>query len=118
MGKSAPSWMLGIYYIDLRGDPFWKKITELLSLLRGAGGSQPLGQITFNAPVILEDFEFVNREIELETLDPEKLRNSYWQCALISAPIGYGKSHLLKRLIKKIQDDPQLSNVGTGVISI
>lgn len=52
-----------------------------------------------------EKFEFVNRDIELATLDPLKLDTTYWQCALVSAPTGYGKTRLLLRLLDKVQKD-------------
>lgn len=93
--EAAPSWLLGVIHADLRGDPYSERdYQELLSMLQGKSSLD-------------ENFDFVNREIELGTLDPAKLRNSYWQCALVSAPTGYGKSRLLKRLIEKVGEAAQ-----------
>lgn len=109
--ESAPSWLLGLVYADLRGDtPYsgnnWE---ELLYKLKNnqqdvllAGQDQPQA-----ANIQEGDFEFVDREVELEMLAPPKLQNSYWQCALISAPAGYGKSRLLTRLIEKIRENSE-----------
>ena len=103
--QSAPSWMLGKYYIDLRGDPYNEQsYRDLLATLHNERDEVPSVEFQEND----DYFEFVNREIELATLDPAKLINSYWQCALISAPSGYGKTTLLKRLITNIQHDPIL----------
>ncbi len=51
---------------------------------------------------------FVNREDELQRLNVERLRASRSPYTLISAPAGYGKSHLLKRLANDIQADDAL----------
>ena len=106
--NAAPSWLLGRYYIDLRGDPYsTNNYQDLLTTLRGERElPPPLGTSHPMLPS-METFEFVNREIELATLDPAKLQTSYWQCALLSAPSGYGKSYLLKRLITTIKKDSQ-----------
>jgi hypothetical protein len=96
---AAPSWLSGIIYADLCGNPYSERnYRELLSMLQGKLQYDPFGG---------ENFDFVNREIELGTLDPAKLRNSYWQCALVSAPAGYGKSRLLKRLTEKVGEAAQ-----------
>jgi hypothetical protein len=110
--ESAPSWLFGKYYIDLGGDPYsGQSYSDLLLTLRGEREeAPPIGENGQNEPVgIEENFEFVNREIELATLAPAKLHTSYWQCALVSAPTGYGKSRLLKRLISIIQNDAELN---------
>ncbi len=38
-----------------------------------------------------------------------------WQYSLISSPSGYGKSRLLKRLIKQIENDPEKMLIGVVV---
>jgi hypothetical protein len=129
--ESAPSWLLGKYCIDLCGDPYSEEnYADLMKTLFNARESAPpIGKPWQNlnnktrSPELSylengsalsetfetneEDFEFVNREIELATLSPAKLRNSYWQWALISAPTGYGKTRLLKRLIENIESDQE-----------
>lgn len=100
---AAPSWSSGKYYIDLHGEPYNEQNYQtLLRALHGKSEEAP----PVMSPTKEEDFEFVNREIELATL--EKLYDSYWQYALVSAPTGYGKSRLLKRLIERINDNDEL----------
>ena len=109
--KSAPSLMLGSYRIDLRGDRYNKKdYLDLLKTLRGERDTAPSRAENTNEDDDRDKqgFEFVNREIELATLDPKKLHETYWQCALISAPTGYGKTRLLKRLLSTIEKDTEL----------
>jgi hypothetical protein len=130
---SAPIWMGGKSYIDLQGDPYSeKKYTDLLRTLHnmregappigvnpmennGNGVANPVGNIDTSSSIsiqdqknsnTLDDFEFVNRKIELATLDPARLSDSYWQVMLVSAPTGYGKTYLLKRLMNNIENDP------------
>ncbi len=52
--------------------------------------------------------QFVNREDELQRLNVERLRASRSPYTLISAPAGYGKSHLLKHLVYSIWVDETL----------
>lgn len=124
---AAPSWLLGKYYIDLCGDPYGEEnYADLLrTFFDERESAPPIGngwrasaadrespevesaEIDFSEKHE-ENFEFVNREIELETLSPEKLLTSYWQCALISAPTGYGKSRLLNRLIERFAGNHEL----------
>jgi hypothetical protein len=109
---SAPSWLGGKYFIDLSSDPYSEKnYNDLLATLRGEREeAPPLGG--GEKKDVTEDkstFEFVNRDIELSTLDPEKLRTSYWQVALVSGPTGYGKTRLMHRLMDKIHNDPKLN---------
>jgi hypothetical protein len=99
---AAPSWLLGKYYIDLRNDSnFNFNYKDLLAAL--------CGKPKVTSSLLDSDFEFVNREIELATLNPAKIKESYWQSALVSAPAGYGKSHLLKHL-RDIQIGVELDN--------
>jgi hypothetical protein len=108
--EAAPSWLLGLAYVDFRGNPYLESNWEEL-LYKLKNNQQDVLSVTQDHPQIVDirggKFEFVNREIELATLDPIKLQNSYWQCALISAPAGYGKSRLLTRLMEKIQEDSE-----------
>ncbi|HSB03237.1 MAG TPA: TIR domain-containing protein [Anaerolineales bacterium] len=115
--ETAPSWLLGKYYVDLCNDPYSERnYRDLLTALLGEREpAPPIGNnqiLIGDAGVELagdkDDFEFVNRKIELATLDPAGLEDTYWQCALVSAPTGYGKSHLLKRLVDNIQNSEQL----------
>jgi hypothetical protein len=108
--NSAPSWLLGKYFIDLRGDPYSEQnYQDLLTTLQGQRETPPPIGNGSAKPIETgkPSFEFVNREIELATLDPVKLVDSYWQVALVSAPTGYGKSRLMKRLIEKIQTNAE-----------
>jgi hypothetical protein len=130
--QSAPTWLLGKYYIDLRGEPYredsYADLMRTLFNVRevappiGNGWmdvispkieshtvEQEIGLAVPDSPNgIISNFEFVNREIELATLNPIELHTSYWQCALISAPTGYGKTRLLNRLIEKIDGNDGL----------
>ena len=131
--QSAPSWLLGKYYIDLHGDPYSEEnYADLVkTLFNQRETAPPIGNAWRNlttdkespelfkpesglAEIDEENFEFVNREIELATLSPAKLLTSYWQCALINAPTGYGKSRLLKRLIESLagSQEPEQNNQG------
>jgi hypothetical protein len=103
----APSWLLGIIYVDLRDNLYsGRNYEELLSMLKGDHPSGPPDNHLRN--IDEEISGFVNRKIELATLDPLKnLPTSYWQCALISAPAGYGKSWLLDHLVEEIRKDPE-----------
>lgn len=106
---AAPSWMIGKVYIDLFGNPYSEKnYKELLMTLQGKNRKAPSVEkfTTVKSGDDDENFEFVNREIELGTL--EKFYDSYWQCALVSAPTGYGKSRLLQRLIDRVQENDGL----------
>ena len=109
---SAPAWLLGIYYVDLRGEPYTEKnYRELLAtLLDRREQAPPIGGIATSGKKPKTDSEFVNRKIELATLDPNKLHKTYWQCALISAPTGYGKTRLVKRLMEGIQGNVELND--------
>jgi hypothetical protein len=106
--NSAPSWLSGIVYADLRGDLYSERnYEELLSMLKDAHSPAPFEIQASKADAQEEISDFVNREIELATLDPlKKLPISYWQCALISAPAGYGKSRFLARLVEDIRKNP------------
>lgn len=130
--ESAPSWLRGKYYIDLRGDPYSaNNYADLLkTLFDERESAPPIGQTPSSASAAVKDtsalepannvtvptptgpqeesFEFVNREIELATLNPADLPSTYWQCALINAPTGYGKSRLLERLLGKIEANEEL----------
>jgi hypothetical protein len=104
--EAAPSWLSGIVYADLRGDPYSEEnFQELLNTLKGGASSPMPENRPQEANMQGEKFEFVNREIELATLDPLKLDTTYWQCALVSAPTGYGKTRLLLRLLDDVQKD-------------
>lgn len=109
---SAPSWLIGTYFVDLGGDPFSEKnYRELLATLRNEREQEPpIGNGGKARKKTKEDLEFVNRIIELGTLNPKKLHETYWQCALISAPTGYGKTRLVKRLMDDIHNDEELRN--------
>jgi hypothetical protein len=52
-----------------------------------------------------EQPEFVNRERELDLLDVERLGASRSPYTLLSAPTGYGKTYLLKRVLHQIERD-------------
>ncbi len=52
--------------------------------------------------------EFVNRQSELNLLNVERLRTSLSPYVLVSAPAGYGKSYLIRRLIAMMEDDEVL----------
>jgi hypothetical protein len=109
---SAPSWFGGKYFIDLSSDPYSEKnYNDLLATLRGEREEAPPigGSEKKDTAEDKSTFEFVNRDIELSTLDPEKLRTSYWQVALVSGPTGYGKTRLMHRLMDTIHQDPQLN---------
>lgn len=131
---TGPVWLQGKYYIDLRDDPYSEQnYQDLLATLHNRReepppiGSDPApksendhddlnksiiyssqaGNILEAKNELIEDnFYFVNREIELSTLDPGKLYDSYWQCALVSAPTGYGKTRLMDRIVAKVKQDP------------
>ena len=103
--KAAPAWLSGLVYADLRGNPYSvKTFEELLFMLKdGHSPSSPDVADTYE-----ENSGFVNRKIELATLHPlEQLPTSYWQCTLLSAPTGYGKTWLLNRLVEKIRQNPE-----------
>jgi hypothetical protein len=110
--EAAPSWLLGKYYVDMRGDPYSENsYQDLVTTLHGEHEEAP--PIGKNRQLFSTDedaSEFVNREIELATLDPAKLAESYWQCALVSSPTGYGKTRLLNRLTSNIQENSELKN--------
>jgi hypothetical protein len=137
--ESAPTWMLGKVYVDLRGDPYSEdEYLKLLNTLHGRRNGRSnvgmglvekekgivsihphdkndasliydsLDKKNGNEPI---NFEFVNREAELDKLDPVKLSQSYWQVTIINAPTGYGKTHLLMRLIDKIRSDTDLNKM-------
>lgn len=107
--EAAPSWLLGKVQCDLRGDPYSEeKYQELLSMLKDNRLSFAHEEQLQPIDLQRENFEFVNREIELATLDPLKLQEPYsWQCALISAPADYGKSRLLVRLVENIKQNSE-----------
>ena len=110
--ESAPSWLFGKYYVDLRGSSYSEQnYLEILSTLRNEREPAPPlggGHLPSVDTVGVKNFEFVNRDIELGVLNPAKLHTTYWQCALINAPTGYGKTHLLKRLMGIIEATPDL----------
>ncbi|NBD36100.1 MAG: hypothetical protein GVY30_08890, partial [Chloroflexi bacterium] len=56
------------------------------------------------SPMIPPDFDFVDREQAVAQLSPANLKSSQSPYILISAPAGYGKSHLLYRLLQMMQD--------------
>jgi len=57
---------------------------------------------------LAEKTEFVNRENELRLLQVERLRASRSPYTLISAPAGYGKSCLLRHMIRAVESDETL----------
>ncbi len=59
-------------------------------------------------PLQFLELEFVNREDELHRLSVERLRASRSPYTLVSAPAGYGKSYLLKRLAYEIHSNAEL----------
>lgn len=63
------------------------------------------------APSSADEVEFVNRENELQLLQVERLRAARSPYTLISAPAGYGKSYLLRRLIAVSQADRDLGDM-------
>lgn len=109
---AAPSWLFGKYYIDLCGTPYSEQnYHDLISALLDEREKPPTvgkGLSPATQAAGGKDFEFVNRDIELGVLNPAKLHATFWQCALINAPTGYGKTHLLKRLMGLIEDGMDL----------
>ena len=68
MGKAAPSWLLGKYYIDLRDNPYEdEQSDEELIKLKYLQVSQ---KTSTHGPA---SFEFVKPDIEIGTLAPSKL---------------------------------------------
>jgi hypothetical protein len=59
-------------------------------------------------PVANPENEFVNRQSELNLLNVERLRAALSPYVLISAPAGYGKSYLMRRLIATMETDQVL----------
>lgn len=109
--RSSPSWLMGTYYIDLSGDPYNEKnYRELLATLLGGWEKEStIGSTPASNGKPVREAAFVNRDIELATLDPTNLHKTYWQYALITAPTGYGKTRLIERLLEQIQKDPELN---------
>ena len=107
---AAPSWLLGKYYIDLNTDPYsdknYKDLLKALLAERAEISRTGMPEVALVSAKV--SFEFVNRDIELATLEPAKLMDSYWQVALVSGPTGYGKSRLMKRLIERIAGGEEL----------
>lgn len=52
-----------------------------------------------------EPLEFVNRDHELDLLDVQRLAASRSPYTLLSAPTGYGKTALLKQVLRRIETD-------------
>jgi len=107
---ASPSWLAGKYYVDLRADPYSEQsYRDLLTAFQYEPEKKPSENSHRNETTAgRSDFEFVNRKIELATLNPAEFWDSYWQCALVSAPPGYGKSRLLERLISSIETNQDL----------
>jgi len=108
--EAAPSWLIGKYYIDLRGNPLSDdNYKDLLKTLHDEReDAPPIRNFHEQSSSSENDSEFVNREIELATFDPPKLWESYWQYALVNSPTGYGKTRLLKRLKRKIYNNLEI----------
>jgi hypothetical protein len=101
--RSAPTWLSGLVNVDFRGDPSETKYKDLVAMLKSSNTSAPLTGQARAESIQSEDSDFVNRKIELATLDSEKLETAYSQCVLIGAPAGYGKSRLLTRMLETMQ---------------
>ena len=107
---------LGIAYDDLPGTTKSGRARELLLFLQRRQrlpelvdrGKRERPEIPWPDLADLPPSPFVNREHELALLHPERLRASHSPYALINAPAGYGKSHLLQHLIATTQTDPVL----------
>jgi len=56
---------------------------------------------------------FVNREKELLALLPERLKRRMSPYVLLSAPAGYGKSYLLRKLIHDFNANPEIGRAWT-----
>jgi hypothetical protein len=112
---------LGVDFEDLPGQGKAGKARGLVAFLERRGRLSELAKICFQQRphVSWEDTpdrrlfsalesEFVNRESELSLLNVERLRASLSPYVLISAPSGYGKSYLMRRLIATLETDAVL----------
>ncbi|MFL7808791.1 MAG: TIR domain-containing protein, partial [Anaerolineae bacterium] len=76
----------------------WKRLVDALRPAGAHGDASP-------PELPQEQPDFVNRERELDLLDVERLAASRSPYLLLSAPIGFGKTYLLKRVLRNIQED-------------
>ena len=87
-----PPRLAALTYVDLTaGDRTWQWKRLIATLGAGAHG---------RAPVQAEDPIFVDRDRELDLLNVERLRASRSPYTLIDAPAGYGKTCLLRQVLR------------------
>jgi len=82
----------------------WKRLVDALRPV-GAHGGAPSRDETSPPDPPHEPPDFVNRERELDLLDVERLAASRSPYLLLSAPTGFGKTHLLQRVLQAIQEN-------------
>jgi len=112
---------LGADYEDLPGQGKAGKARGLVAFLERRGSLPQLVKICSHQrphvswedtpdqqPLSALESEFVNRQSELSLLNVERLRASLSPYVLISAPAGYGKSYLMRRLIATLETDAVL----------
>jgi hypothetical protein len=113
---------LGADYEDLPGQGKGGKARGLVAFLERRGRLSELAKIcsrqrphvswedTPDLSLSALEGEFVNRQSELSLLNVERLRASLSPYVLISAPAGYGKSYLVRRLVATLETDAALCN--------
>jgi hypothetical protein len=102
-----PPRLAALTYADLTAEDRTRQWERLIAALgagaRGAPGAGVRGDgvgAHGRAPVRAEDQIFVDRERELDLLDVERLRASRSPYTLIGAPAGYGKTCLLRQVMR------------------
>lgn len=100
-----------IYGIFARGQGRVEKMNLLLDHCRRNPDEADRLAMLLGSP----DFQdvFVNREKELLALLPERLKGRMSPYVLLSAPAGYGKSYLLKKLIHDFDVNPERRHAWT-----
>ena len=107
-------------YDDLTGQGRAGKARSMVAFLERRGRLPELAKIcsrqrplvnwedTPDLPLADLENDFVNRQSELSLLHAERLRAALSPYVLVSAPAGYGKSYLMRRLIATMETDEVL----------
>jgi hypothetical protein len=81
---------------------FQKVITELQNTVKKYQAE--LNQLTTAVTDSISIIDFVNRQIELDSLRPDRLKSYLSPYALVVAPSGFGKSYFLEKLMSIYQE--------------